>query len=217
MDKLKIILLGPPGSGKGTQAKRLSQDYQLPHVSTGDLFREHIEEQTLTGKEAKNFIEAGQLVPDALVLAMAFDRLSRLDCQRGYVLDGFPRTLAQADQLTALQKNTKKLYVLALEVSDEVIVKRAAGRLVCQLCGTIYNQFLTPPLQEGICDKCQGVICRRKDDEAEVVRQRLQVYHKQTQPLIDYYIQLGVLTVFEGAQSPDEVHKNLKFFIDQQS
>ncbi len=212
---MKIILLGPPGSGKGTQAKRLSQDYHIPQISTGDLFREHMGAQTPIGLEAKNFIEAGKLVPDEIVLAMAFDRLDRSDCEQGYLLDGFPRTLAQADQLAKHQKDQEKIYVLALDVPDEEIVRRAAGRLVCRSCGTIYNQNIAPTLQEGICDKCGGVVYRRKDDEPEVVRQRLKTYHEQTQPLIDYYRHLGLLTTFDGTQAPDVVHANLKRYVDQ--
>jgi adenylate kinase len=212
---LKIILLGPPGSGKGTQAKRLSQDYHIPQISTGDLFREHMSAQTSIGIEAKKFIEAGQLVPDELVLAMAFDRLDRADCQNGYLLDGFPRTLEQANQLALHQTNQEKLIVLALSVPDEEIIRRAAGRLICQSCGTIYNQNISPPLEEGVCDKCQGVVYRRRDDEPEVVRQRLQTYHKQTQPLINYYNQLGLLSLFDGTQAPDMVHASLKLYIDQ--
>lgn len=214
---MKIILLGPPGSGKGTQAKRLSQAYQIPHISTGDLFREHMTAHTSIGAEAKKYIEAGQLVPDELVIAMAFDRIDRPDCEKGYVLDGFPRTIAQAEQL-ATHRQIKKdpLHVLALNVPDEEIIKRAAGRWICKSCGTSYNQHLTPVKQEKICDLCQGTLYRRTDDEPEVVRQRLNTYHKQTQPLLDYYATSQNLAVFDGTKAPDLVHADLKKYMFDQ-
>lgn len=209
-----IILLGPPGSGKGTQAKRLSQDYHIPQISTGDLFREHMAAQTPIGQKAKNFIQTGQLVPDDIVLGMLFERIEQPDCVRGYLLDGFPRTIPQADQLAQHQSMKTKLFVLCLDVPDEEIVRRAAGRLVCRQCGSIYNRDISPPVHENICDKCEGEVYRRADDEPEVVRKRLKVYRAQTQPLIEYYDKLGLLTMFDGNQPPDVVHAELKRFID---
>ncbi len=209
-----IILLGPPGSGKGTQAKRLSADYGIPQISTGDLFREHMTAQTPIGQKAKGFIQAGQLVPDDVVLGMLFDRIEQSDCAKGYLLDGFPRTTPQADQLAQHQSMKTKLFVLCLEVPDEEIVKRAAGRLVCRQCGSIYNRDISPPVHENVCDKCKGEVYRRADDDPEVVRKRLKVYHEQTQPLIEYYDKLGLLTIFDGNQPPDVVHAELKRFID---
>jgi adenylate kinase len=209
-----IILLGPPGSGKGTQAKRLSQDYHIPQISTGDLFREHMAAQTPIGQKAKNFIQTGQLVPDDIVLGMLFERIEQPDCARGYLLDGFPRTIPQADQLAQHQSMKTKLFVLCLDVPDEEIVRRAAGRLVCRQCGFIYNRDISPPVHENICDKCGGEVYRRADDEPEVVRKRLKVYRAQTQPLIEYYDKLGLLTMFDGNQPPDVVHAELKRFID---
>lgn len=214
---LILILLGPPGSGKGTQAKRLAQDYGIPHISTGDLFREHMSALTPIGQKAKAYIEAGQLVPDEVVLGMLFDRVSRSDCARGYLLDGMPRTIAQAEQLAQHQAAHTSLMVLCLEVSDEEIVSRATNRLVCRQCGAIYNRLISPPVHEGICDNCQGEVYRRSDDEEKVVGERLKVYHAQTQPLVKYYDQLGLLTMFDGQQPPDVVHAEMKRFIDDLS
>ena len=214
LDSFVIILLGPPGSGKGTQAKRLSQDYHIPQISTGDLFREHMAAQTPIGQKAKEFIQTGQLVPDDVVLGMLFERIGQPDCAKGYLLDGFPRTIIQADQLAKHQSMKTKLFVLCLEVSDEKIVKRAAGRLVCRQCGSIYNRDISPPVHENVCDKCGGEVYRRVDDEPDVVRKRLKIYRTQTQPLIEYYDRLGLLTMFDGNQPPDVVHAELKRFID---
>lgn len=210
-----IILLGPPGSGKGTQAKRLSQVYKIPQISTGDLFRENILLQTPIGLKAKSFIQAGQLVPDEVVLRMLCDRISQPDCTKGYLLDGFPRTIFQADQLAQYQKNRKgKTFVLSLNVPDEEIIRRATERVICQQCHTIYSQTLSPSLCGSICEKCGGELQRRTDDEPEVVRKRLKVYQEQTKPLIEYYIQQGLLASFNGNQPPDIVYEELKRYID---
>lgn len=209
-----IILLGPPGSGKGTQAKRLSEEYKIPHISTGDLFREHMALGSQLGLKAKGFIKAGKLVPDDLVLDMLFDRVSRPDCERGYLLDGFPRTVPQADALTRALNLTTPVLVLCLKVPDDVIVQRAEGRLICRNCATIYNRDISPPVHEGICDKCGGEVYQRSDDKPAVVMERLKVYHVQTQPLITYYEKKGLLTSFNGNQPPDVVHAELKRHID---
>lgn len=211
---LVIILLGPPGSGKGTQAKRLALDYQIPQISTGDLFRENMAAETPIGVLAKGFIQAGRLVPDEIVLGMLFERIAQPDCNRGYLLDGFPRTITQADQLGKHQSMQTQLFVLSLEVPDEEIVKRAAGRLICRQCGAIYNRDISPPKQDHICDKCQGEVYRRTDDEPDVVRQRLKIYHEQTQPLIEYYDHQGLLTAFDGNQMPNVVHAEIRRNID---
>lgn len=211
---LIIILLGPPGSGKGTQAKRLSAEYQVPHISTGDLFREHIAFKTALGEKAQNFIQLGHLVPDELVLDMFFDRVSRPDCKRGYILDGFPRTICQAEALSKHLDIKIRTMVLNLEVQDEVIVKRAEGRLVCKRCGKIYSRDLSPPVHEGTCDKCGGEVYRRRDDEPEVVRERLRVYHHQTKPLIEYYEEEQLLKRFNGDQFPDIIQAELREYID---
>jgi len=210
---LVIILLGPPGSGKGTQAKRLSQDYHIPQISTGDLFRENIAARTLVGLQAEGFIRVGQLVPDDTVLNMLFERTAKPDCARGYLLDGVPRTLYQADQLSQHLGVGTKLYVLNLEVSDEDIVKRAMGRLVCRQCAWIYNRDLSPPMHDRICDKCGGEVDQRADDVPDVVRKRLSIYRAQTQPLVEYYRHQGVLAIFDGHQSIEVVYAELNRYI----
>lgn len=204
-----VILLGPPGSGKGTQAVRLTKELGIPHISTGDLFRENISKNTELGIRAKEYTNAGKLVPDELVLDMLFDRVSRPDCAKGYLLDGFPRTLPQAEAFAKFLPASAELTVLNLDVPDDVIVKRAEGRLTCQQCGNVYNRYFSPPSQEGVCDKCKGKLVQRPDDKAEVVQERLRVYHAQTKPLIDYYSQRGVLYTVDGTKSPDEVFQSL--------
>ena len=205
-----IILLGPPGSGKGTQAVRLTKELGIPHISTGDLFRENISKDTELGKRAKTYMNAGKLVPDELVLDMLFDRVSRPDCQNGYLLDGFPRTLPQAEAYGAKLGDNTALTVIDLEVPDDVIVKRAEGRLTCKSCGNIHNRYFSPPTKEGICDKCGCELIQRPDDKAEVVQERLRVYHEQTKPLVEYYQKKGVLKRLDGTKSPDEVFESLK-------
>ena len=211
---LVIILLGPPGSGKGTQAKRLASEYHIPQISTGDLFRENIAAETPIGIQAKGFIQSGRLVPDEIVLGMLFERIAKPDCSKGYLLDGFPRTIPQADQLAQHQSMKTKLFVLSLEVSDEEIVKRASGRLVCQQCGAIYHRDYSPPKKPNVCDKCHGTLYRRSDDAPDVVKKRLVVYHEQTQPLIEYYDHQGILTTFVGDQTPDAIFSELKHYIN---
>lgn len=204
-----IILLGPPGAGKGTQAVRLAAELGIAHVATGDLFRENLSQGTDLGNRAKEFMEAGKLVPDELVLEMLFDRVAKPDCAEGYLLDGFPRTQAQAEALTnALGDQPSK--TLLLEVEDEVLVGRASGRLLCRDCPQIHHDTFSPPKVEGKCDACGGELYRRKDDAAEVVRQRLVVFHNETQPMIDYYRERGSLDVIDGSQKPDAVFVELK-------
>lgn len=207
--QLVLILLGPPGSGKGTQAIRLTKELGIPHISTGDLFRENISKNTELGKRAKTFMDAGKLVPDEVVLDMLFDRVSKPDCAKGYLLDGFPRTLPQAEALGKHLSSDTHLIVLNLEVPDGVIVQRAEGRLTCQTCGNVHNKFFSPPAKEGICDKCGSQLSVRPDDRAEVVKERLSVYHSQTKPLIAYYEKQGVLDSVDGTQAPDDVFKAL--------
>lgn len=204
-----VILLGPPGSGKGTQAVRLSKDLEIPHISTGDLFRENIGKNTELGKRAKTFMNAGRLVPDELVLEMLFDRVSRPDCSSGYLLDGFPRTIPQAEALEHHLSGDVNVIALNLNVDDDIIVKRAEGRLTCKNCGQVYNRNFSPPQKEGICDKCSGELYQRTDDTAAVVKERLKVYHEQTKPLILFYEKKGVLTQIKGENSPDNVFKDL--------
>lgn len=195
-----VILLGPPGSGKGTQAKRVTQELNIPHISTGDILRENIKSETELGRRAKEFMNAGRLVPDALVLDMLFERVRRNDCKSGYLLDGFPRTIPQAESLDQFLESKVHLVAINLAVSDEIIVKRISGRLSCTVCGHVHNRFLSPPKLEGICDLCGGELIQRPDDRSEVVKERLLVYAKQTAPLIDYYERKGILHTIDGEQ-----------------
>ncbi|MEI8366472.1 MAG: adenylate kinase [Parachlamydiaceae bacterium] len=204
-----VILLGPPGSGKGTQAMRLTKELGIPHISTGDLFRENISNNTALGQKAKSYMDAGKLVPDEVVLDMLFDRVTKADCDKGYLLDGFPRTLAQAEALGKHMAAGTELIVLNLEVPDGIIVQRAEGRLTCKACGNTHNTFFSPPTKEGICDKCQSSLTRRPDDKAEIVKERLSIYHSQTKPLIEYYQKKGVLQSVDGTQEPEQVFSSL--------
>ncbi|PIS03233.1 MAG: adenylate kinase [Chlamydiae bacterium CG10_big_fil_rev_8_21_14_0_10_42_34] len=183
---LVIILMGPPGSGKGTHAGPLSQELHLPHISTGDLFREHIRGQTPLGVKAKEFIDKGQLVPDELVLDMLFDRVSRADCKGGYILDGFPRTIAQAKALDE-RIESNKVIALNFNLPDSTIIERITGRIACKECGRPYHKKFDPPKKEMVCDLCNGQIYQRADDCEEIVKKRLEVYRVQTEPLIEYY------------------------------
>ena len=207
---LVIILLGPPGSGKGTQAKQLSIQYQIPHISTGDLLRENIALETSVGAQAKSFIQSGLLVPDDIVLQMLFERLAKDDCNQGYILDGVPRTIYQADKLDSYLNAQSPALVLNLNVSNEEIIERASKRLICSSCGAIYNRDLE---LSPMCDKCGGDLYRRTDDQPEVVQKRLAVYHNQTAPLIDYYQKKGWLANFEGSGTPAEINKKLSGYI----
>lgn len=206
--KKVVILLGPPGSGKGTQAVRLSKELGIPHISTGDLFRENFSKNTPLGQKAKSYMDKGQLVPDELVLEMLFDRVAKPDSAHGYLLDGFPRTIPQAEALDKYLGSTKVL-ALDLQVRDEAIMKRITGRLTCKQCGHIYNRFFSPSATDGQCDKCGGELTQRSDDSEAVVTERLKVYHLQTEPLIEFYSKKGVLFHVNGEDQPDVVFKNL--------
>jgi adenylate kinase len=208
---LVVILLGAPGAGKGTQAARLSQARGLPHVSTGDLLRDHRARGTPLGREAQGFMDKGELVPDALVLDMLAERVARPDCSDGYVLDGFPRTEVQARALEQRLKPGDEVRVANLEVSDEAIVSRVSGRLSCpgQGCGRVYHTQSAPPRSAGLCDACGRALAQRPDDAAPVVRERLRVYHQKTAPLVDYYARRGLLTAVDGEQAPEAVFARL--------
>jgi adenylate kinase len=204
------LLLGPPGSGKGTQAVRITKELGIPHISTGDLFRANMKENTALGMKAKSFINAGKLVPDEVVIEMLLDRVANPDCKNGYLLDGFPRTLGQAKAFEEQLDKNSTLIVLDLEVPDEVIIKRVAGRYTCQSCGNIVN---CDPKLVGACEKCSGKLIKREDDKPEVVEERLRVYHKETKPLVDYYQKKGLLHTVDGTKSPDQVFKALMEFL----
>mgnify|MGYP000174693352 FL=1 len=204
---MKIIMLGAPGAGKGTQAKKIADKYQIPHISTGDIFRANIKEGTELGKKAKSYMDQGQLVPDELTLELIMDRFQNPDCENGYVLDGFPRTIPQAEALTeALAKKGETIdYAINVEVPDENIVTRMSGRRACLACGSTYHIVYAPTRVEGICDRCGEKLVLRDDDKPETVKNRLNVYHNQTQPLIDYYSKQGKLAEVDGTQSMEDV------------
>ena len=204
---MKIIMLGAPGAGKGTQAKKIADKYQIPHISTGDIFRANIKEGTELGKKAKSYMDQGQLVPDELTLELIMDRFQNPDCKNGYVLDGFPRTIPQAEALTeALAKKGETIdYAINVEVPDENIINRIGGRRACLACGSTYHIVYAPTKVEGICDRCGEKLVLRDDDKPETVKNRLNVYHNQTQPLIEYYTKQGKLAEVDGTQSMEDV------------
>ena len=204
---MNIILLGAPGAGKGTQAKKIADRYQIPHISTGDIFRANIKEGTELGQKAKSYMDQGLLVPDELTLELIMDRFKNPDCVNGYVLDGFPRTIPQAEALTkALEKNGEAIdYAINVEVPDENIVTRMSGRRACLACGATYHIVYAPTKTEGVCDRCGEALVLRDDDKPETVKKRLDVYHSQTQPLIDYYTKQGKLAEVDGTQNVDAV------------
>ena len=197
---MKIIMLGAPGAGKGTQAKMIADKYQVPHISTGDIFRANIKNGTELGKAAKQYMDQGLLVPDELTVQLLLDRVANADCAKGYVLDGFPRTIPQAEVLDkALTELGDKIdYAINVDVPDENIVKRMSGRRACLACGATYHIEHIPPKAEGICDKCGQELVLRDDDKPETVMKRLNVYHEQTQPLIDFYTAKGILKTVDG-------------------
>ena len=204
---MKIIMLGAPGAGKGTQAKQIAGKYSIPHISTGDIFRANIKNGTELGKKAKEYMDQGLLVPDELTCDLVVDRIGQDDCKNGFVLDGFPRTIPQAEALTdALNKLGEKMdYAIDVDVPDENIVKRMSGRRACLDCGATYHVVSIPPKKEGICDACGSKLVLRDDDKPETVQKRLDVYHEQTQPLIDYYKKTGILKSVDGTQPMEDV------------
>ena len=213
---MKIVMLGVPGAGKGTQAKMIAARYEIPHISTGDIFRANIKEGTELGMKAKAFMDQGLLVPDELTLELIMDRFAQPDCANGYVLDGFPRTIAQAEALTeSLKKVGDALdYAIDVDVPDENVVTRMSGRRACLSCGGTYHIVFNPPKKEGICDLCGGELSIRKDDEPETVQKRLNVYHAQTQPLIDYYTGEGILKSVDGTQEVSKVFEDIKAILN---
>ena len=205
---MKIIMLGAPGAGKGTQAKQIAEKFQIPHISTGDIFRANIKAGTELGKKAKEYMDQGQLVPDELTVGLLMDRVAQPDCENGYVLDGFPRTIPQAECLDKALGSPVD-YAVNVEVPDEAIVRRMSGRRACLTCGATYHVEHIPPKQEGICDSCGSALVLRDDDKPETVLKRLNVYHQQTQPLIDYYTAQGVLREVDGTQPMDKVFADI--------
>ncbi len=213
---MNIILLGPPGAGKGTQAKKISEHFSLPHISTGDILRENISNNTSLGLKAKSYMSRGELVPDELLITIIKDRLSRKDCSEGFMLDGYPRTIPQADALQMiLTESGKKLdAVLNISVGDEELVKRLSGRRMCK-CGASYHVSFNPPKKDGVCDVCKGKLYQRDDDKAEAVRNRLDVYKRQTQPLIDYYNKKGILRTIDGEKDIPKIFEYIKEVLEQ--
>lgn len=202
---LVLILLGAPGSGKGTQAAMLQDKLHLPHISTGDLLRDHVRKGTDLGKQAKVFMDNGQLVPDALILDMLFDRVSQKDCSNGYILDGFPRTIAQAEALRDRLKNKPEPIVINLDLSDAKVIERLTKRVSCEKCGTSYHLVYSPPKKQGTCDKCGGKLIQRADDTEAVIAKRLKVYHEQTAPLIEFYTKQKLLHTVECDSQKEKV------------
>ena len=208
---MRLIMLGAPGAGKGTQAAKVAEKYQIPHISTGDIFRANIKNGTELGKKAKSYMDAGGLVPDELVCDLVADRIAQDDCEKGFILDGFPRTIPQAEALDkAVEKlGTKIDYAVDIEVPDENIIERMGGRRACPGCGATYHIKYNAPKTENVCDTCGGSLVLRDDDKPETVKKRLDVYHTQTQPLIDYYSARGNLLTVDGTQSLDDVFASI--------
>ncbi len=208
---MKIVMLGAPGAGKGTQAQRIAERFGIPHISTGDIFRANIKNRTELGMKVKAIIDAGQLVPDELTIGMLMDRIHEADCAQGYVLDGYPRTIPQAESLTqALAQTGEEIdYAINIDVPDEHIIDRMGGRRSCPGCGAMYHIVYNAPKEEGVCDACGGALVIRDDDRPETVKNRLRVYHEQTRPLIDYYGGQGSLRTVDGTQSIEDVYSDI--------
>jgi adenylate kinase len=211
-----VVMLGPPGAGKGTQAKMLANALGVPHVSSGDLFRDHLGRKTELGLLAKEYMDCGDLVPDDVTVGMVIERIGRPDCQGGVILDGFPRTLSQAAALDdALSERGQRVTVVPLvQVADEEIVKRLTARRVCRNCGAVYNLLFNPPRVEGVCDACGGELYQRDDDNSQTVRNRLYTYYKETSPLIGYYFAKGLLVEVDGEQAIEDVQAGLRAAVE---
>lgn len=213
---MKIVMLGAPGAGKGTQAEKLAEKYGLPHISTGDIFRKNLKEGTELGKEAKTYMDAGKLVPDELTVRILLDRVGNDDCKDGYILDGFPRTIPQAEALDAeLGKIKEKIdFAIDVDVPDDNIVNRMSGRRACPKCGATYHLEFIPPKNDGVCDVCGAELIIRDDDKPETVKNRLAIYHEQTQPLVDYYRKKGVYHAVDGTLGVDDVFNLIKDILE---
>ncbi|MGA3165737.1 MAG: adenylate kinase [Terriglobia bacterium] len=212
-----LIFLGAPGAGKGTQAREVARHFAIPQVSTGDILREAVKKQTPLGLAAKAKMEAGGLVPDEVVCGIVEERIGEPDCQKGFILDGFPRTIAQAQFVERMlqAKGRGRPQVLDIEVDEDLLLKRLTGRRTCSVCGEIYNVHFNPPKAEGVCDKDGGKLLYRADDNEQTIRQRLEAYHKQTSPLIEFYRAQGVLHEVEGNKDPEAIAKGLLEFLSQ--
>lgn len=208
---MQINLMGPPGVGKGTQAKKLASRYNIPQISTGDILRDAVTDDTPLGKKAKEYMDAGELVPDHLMLALMEETIAGDCCDNGFILDGFPRTIPQAKGLDDLLERLNRSldYVIVLEVDVDVIIKRLSSRRSCKECGAIYNLKSKPPKQDGVCDKCGGELVQRDDDKPETITNRIQVYRDQTEPLVQYYSKQGLLNRVDGTGTIDEVHNRI--------
>jgi adenylate kinase len=207
-----LILLGPPGAGKGTQAGRIVEEYGIPHISTGDILRGAVKNQTVMGLEAKRYMDAGELVPDAVVIGIVKDRLQEPDTAAGFLVDGFPRTIPQAEALDATLESIGRgvSKAVAILVDEEDLVKRLTGRRICRVCQTPFHVAFQPPKTDGVCDKCGGELCQRDDDSEATVRNRLSVYNQQTEPLIAYYDAQGVLARIDGDKKPADVYQDIR-------
>jgi adenylate kinase len=212
LSELNLILLGPPGAGKGTQAERLRGDFDLPYYATGDILRAAVKEGTLLGREAKEYMDRGDLVPDDLIARVIVERVDSADARDGFVLDGFPRTVKQAEVLgDALQSLGRRLTAaLSIEVPDEEVIRRLSGRRMCEKNGHVYHLEFDPPKNAGFCDQDGSVLVQRDDDREETVRHRLKVFHEQTSPVIDHYGKQGLLRRFDGSRAPEEVHRHIR-------
>ncbi len=211
-----FVLVGPPGAGKGTQAARIEAKYQIPHIATGDIFRREIKNETDLGKKAKSYIDQGDLVPDAVTIGMVEKRLNESDCKEGFILDGFPRTINQADALSEImtELNISLDAVLNIKVGNEEVVKRLSQRRICSECGATYHLEFNPPAQKDVCDKCSGELYQRDDDQEETIKERLRVYQEKTAPLIKYYQDRELLKLIDGEQDFDQVFAQIEKIIE---
>jgi len=203
---MRIILLGPPGAGKGTQAKTITGELGIPHISTGDILRKAIEEKTPLGLKAKDYMDRGHLVPDDLIINLVRERIKREDCKKGFLLDGFPRTIPQAQALEEISNVDK---VIKIKIENDVAIERLSGRRTCKRCGAMYHIIYLPSKKEGICDRCGGELIIREDDKKEAILKRLEVYREETRPLIEYYGKKGLLAIIDGGRSKEEVTRDL--------
>ncbi|KQU14066.1 adenylate kinase [Bacillus sp. Leaf49] len=209
---MNLVLMGLPGAGKGTQAERIVDDYGIPHISTGDMFRAAMKEETQLGLEAKSFIDKGELVPDEVTIGIVRERLGKNDCEQGFLLDGFPRTVAQAEALEDILKDLGRTidYVINIKVDKDALMERLTGRRICKDCGATYHLVFNPPAKENVCDKCGGELYQRADDNAETVSTRLEVNLRQTEPLLNFYSEKGYLANIDGAKHINDVYADIK-------